>query len=116
MTAMTQASESDGKAGPIFHWLPSSVLGGLEVAALTVIQATPSLRHVVVAGDATGPSVALWREAGAEVRIFDPYVKSNGDLAGLVDSAETAAIYSLLALLSTEMPLAVGGLGGVAGQ
>ncbi len=36
--------------------------------------------------------VHLLREAGAEVRIFDPYVKSNGDLTGLlVDSVEMAA-------------------------
>jgi glycosyltransferase involved in cell wall biosynthesis len=68
---MTEAPEKNGKAGPIFHWLPSSLLGGLEVAALTVIQTTPSFRHVVVVGDVTGPAVALWREAGAEVVQLD---------------------------------------------
>ncbi len=52
---------------PIYHWLPSSQLGGIEVAALTVIQATPGLRHVVLAGDVAGPAAGLWREAGAEV-------------------------------------------------
>jgi len=37
--------------------------------------------------------VHLLREAGAEVRVFDPYVKNTGDLAGLLsDSVEAAAI------------------------
>ena len=36
--------------------------------------------------------VHLLREAGAEVRVFDPYVKQNGDLDGLLaDSVEAAA-------------------------
>lgn len=52
---------------PLFHWVPSSALGGIEIAALTLIQAAPELRHVVVSGDISGPAVALWREAGAEV-------------------------------------------------
>lgn len=52
---------------PLFHWVPSSALGGIEMAALTLIQVTPERRHVVVTGDAHGPAVALWREAGAEV-------------------------------------------------
>jgi glycosyltransferase involved in cell wall biosynthesis len=42
-------------------------LGGIEMAALTLIQAAPELRHVVATADAKGPAVALWREAGAEV-------------------------------------------------
>lgn len=52
---------------PLFHWVPSSALGGIEMAALTLIQAAPELRHVVATGDISGPAVALWREAGAEV-------------------------------------------------
>lgn len=52
---------------PLFHWVPSSALGGIEMAALTLIQVTPKFRHVVATGDANGPAVALWREAGAEV-------------------------------------------------
>lgn len=51
----------------LFHWLPSSELGGIEMAALTLIQVRPELSHVIVAGDVSGPAVALWREAGAEV-------------------------------------------------
>ena len=51
----------------IYHWLPSSALGGIEMAALTLIQIAKDRRHVVVAGDVKGPAVALWREAGAEV-------------------------------------------------
>lgn len=65
-------SQSDRIARPqIFHWLPSSLLGGLEMAALTIIQTTPDHKHVVVIGDATGPAVELWREAGAEVVLID---------------------------------------------
>ncbi len=52
---------------PLFHWVPSSALGGIEMAALTLIQAAPELRHVVATGEEKGPAVALWREAGAEV-------------------------------------------------
>jgi glycosyltransferase involved in cell wall biosynthesis len=52
---------------PIFHWLPSSELGGIEVAALTLMQTTPDVRHVVATADISGPAVALWRQAGAEV-------------------------------------------------
>jgi glycosyltransferase involved in cell wall biosynthesis len=51
----------------IHHWVPSSQLGGIEMAALTLIQVTPELRHVVATGDENGPAVALWREAGSEV-------------------------------------------------
>jgi len=51
----------------LVHWVPSSALGGIEMAALTLIQMVPTMRHVVATGDATGPAVSLWREAGAEV-------------------------------------------------
>lgn len=51
----------------LVHWVPSSALGGIEMAALTLIQMTPNLRHIVVTGDASGPASELWREAGAEV-------------------------------------------------
>lgn len=55
----------------LFHWLPSSELGGIEVAALTLIQATPGERHVVAVADISGPAVPLWRQAGAEVVHID---------------------------------------------
>lgn len=51
----------------IFHWVPSSQLGGIEMAALTLIQESPQHTHVVAAGDISGPAVDLWRGAGAEV-------------------------------------------------
>lgn len=51
----------------IFHWIPSSQLGGIEIAALTLIQESPQHAHVVAAGDISGPAVDLWRGAGAEV-------------------------------------------------
>jgi glycosyltransferase involved in cell wall biosynthesis len=51
----------------IHHWLPSSALGGIEMAALTLIQVTPDVRHVVATGEVSGPAVELWRAAGAEV-------------------------------------------------
>ena len=51
----------------LVHWVPTSALGGIEMAALTLIQMTPAIRHVVAAGDTSGPAAALWREAGAEV-------------------------------------------------
>lgn len=55
------------KSGTLVHWVPSSALGGIEIAMLTLIEASPSIRHVVATGDASGPAVALWRSAGAEV-------------------------------------------------
>lgn len=51
----------------IFHWVPSSQLGGIEMAALTLIQESPQHTHVVAAGDISGPAVEMWRGAGAEV-------------------------------------------------
>lgn len=51
----------------IFHWVPSSQLGGIEMAALTLIQESPQHTHVVAAGDISGPAVDLWQGAGAEV-------------------------------------------------
>lgn len=51
----------------LFHWVPSSALGGIEMAALTIIQAIPEATHVIATGDSTGPATALWRDAGAEV-------------------------------------------------
>ncbi len=49
------------------HWLPTSALGGIETAALTLIRQARDIRHVIVTGDASGPAALLWREAGAEV-------------------------------------------------
>lgn len=51
----------------IFHWIPSSELGGIEMAALTLMQESPQYVHVVATGDASGPAVAMWRDEGAEV-------------------------------------------------
>ena len=51
----------------LFHWIPSSELGGIEMAALTLIQESPRQAHVVAVGDASGPAAGLLREAGAEV-------------------------------------------------
>ena len=60
--------ESDAvNRSQLFHWVPSSALGGIEMAALTLIQAAPELRHLVATGDMNGPAIALWRNAGAEV-------------------------------------------------
>lgn len=53
--------------GTIFHWVPSSQLGGIEMAALTLIQESPQHTHVVAIGNISGPAVDLWRGAGAEV-------------------------------------------------
>lgn len=51
----------------IFHWIPSSELGGIEMAALTLIQESPQHAHVVATGDISGPAVAMWQGAGAKV-------------------------------------------------
>ncbi len=67
MTSPASSSCDNGETSPLFHWLPSSELGGIEVAALTLMQATPDERHVVAVADISGPAVALWRQAGAEV-------------------------------------------------
>lgn len=71
MNNVNKSQPKHGARPQVFHWLPSSVLGGLEMAALTIIQASPDHKHVVVTGDATGPAVELWREAGAEVVLID---------------------------------------------
>ncbi len=55
------------KEEAIVHWLPTSALGGIEMAALTLIQMTPLSQHVVATGDDSGPAAALWRDAGAKV-------------------------------------------------
>jgi glycosyltransferase involved in cell wall biosynthesis len=65
---MTKSHPHESFSGAnLVHWVPSSALGGIEMAALTLIQMTPTMRHVVVTGDASGPAADLWREAGAEV-------------------------------------------------
>jgi glycosyltransferase involved in cell wall biosynthesis len=51
----------------LYHWTPSSALGGIEMAALAFVQAVPEATHVIATGDLSGPAVPLWREAGAEV-------------------------------------------------
>lgn len=71
MNNVEKSPPEHGALPQVFHWLPSSLLGGLEMAALTIIQTTPDHNHVVVTGDATGPAVELWREAGAEVVPID---------------------------------------------
>jgi len=55
------------KSDTLVHWVPSSALGGIEIAMLTLIEATPSVKHVVATGDASGPAAPLWKAAGAEV-------------------------------------------------
>lgn len=67
MKSLGQVEPEAENRPQLFHWVPSSNLGGIEMAALTLIQSTPERRHIVVTGDGHGPSVALWREAGAEV-------------------------------------------------
>jgi glycosyltransferase involved in cell wall biosynthesis len=67
MKSLGQVKPEAENRPQLFHWVPSSNLGGIEMAALTLIQVRPDRRHVVVAGDVSGPAVALWREAGAEV-------------------------------------------------
>lgn len=67
MTPHEPVEPASASRPPMFHWVPSSALGGIEMAALTLIQAAPELKHVVATGEAKGPAVALWREAGAEV-------------------------------------------------
>lgn len=71
MNTVTKSQPDRGGRPQVFHWLPSSFLGGLEMAALAIIQTTPDHKHVVVTGDATGPAVDLWRDAGAEVVLVD---------------------------------------------
>lgn len=51
----------------LFHWIPSSRLGGIEIAALTLIRSSPGVKHVVATAEISGPAVSLWRHAGAEV-------------------------------------------------
>lgn len=56
-----------GEKTSLAHWSPTSALGGIEMAALTLIQQTRGVRHLVATGDDSGPAAALWREAGADV-------------------------------------------------
>ncbi len=67
MNLLGQVNPDAENRPQLSHWVPSSALGGIEMAALTLIQATPELRHVVATGDMNGPALAMWRDAGAEI-------------------------------------------------
>lgn len=67
MKSLGQIEPDAANRRQLFHWVPSSALGGIEIAALTLIQAAPELSHLVATGDMNGPAVALWRDAGAEI-------------------------------------------------
>jgi len=68
-----QDHSSAANQASLTHWSPTSALGGIEMAALTLIQQARDIRHVVATGDATGPAADLWREAGAEVVQVDEW-------------------------------------------
>lgn len=50
----------------VVHWIPDALLGGCEIALLTLLNGSREHRHVILT-DREGPACALWREAGAEV-------------------------------------------------
>lgn len=57
-----------GNVRPVLvHWIPTSALGGLEVAMLTFLRESPELEHTIVTGEASGPAVELWRATGATI-------------------------------------------------
>lgn len=92
---------------PLYHWLPSSELGGIEVAALTVMQSTPWIRHVVLVGDIAGPAAGLWREAGAEVILLAGWSSPLGLRWGREWRRFVAkhAVRQLIAWSPTRLPL-----------
>jgi glycosyltransferase involved in cell wall biosynthesis len=51
----------------LVHWIPTSALGGLEVALLTFLREAPELEHTIVTGEASGPMADLWRASGAKI-------------------------------------------------
>jgi len=51
----------------VVHWMPTSDLGGLEVALLTFLREAAEVDHTIVTGEASGPAAELWRAAGAIV-------------------------------------------------
>lgn len=70
MMPFRQGDPPKGEKPTLIHWLPSSSLGGIEMAALTLMQTAVRVRHVVAVGDADGPAVDMWRDAGAEVLLI----------------------------------------------
>lgn len=51
----------------LVHWIPTSDLGGLEVALLTFLRESAEIDHIIVTGVASGPAADLWRAAGATI-------------------------------------------------
>jgi glycosyltransferase involved in cell wall biosynthesis len=47
--------------------MPTSDLGGLEVALLTFLRESAEVDHIIVTGEASGPATGLWRAAGATI-------------------------------------------------
>lgn len=78
MNAPGSLEDTASHRAPLFHWVPSAALGGIEMAALTLVRASSELRHVIVTGDAGGPAVALWRAAGAEVILLPGWPNALG--------------------------------------
>jgi glycosyltransferase involved in cell wall biosynthesis len=64
--ASTINQYGDGRP-ELVHWIPTSALGGLEVALLTFLREAPELEHTIVTGEASGPMADLWRASGATV-------------------------------------------------
>ena len=43
----------------VVHWMPTSDLGGLEVALLTFLREAAEVDHTIVTGEASGPAAEL---------------------------------------------------------
>lgn len=64
---MSQVARHVSPKRKLYHWSPTSFLGGTEMAALTLIQQSPEIEHVVITGDKSGPAAPLWEQASAQV-------------------------------------------------
>lgn len=67
MTITSGLHHRCGVRPALVHWMPTSALGGLEVALLTFVRESPELEHTIVTGEASGPAAELWRAAGATI-------------------------------------------------
>lgn len=112
----------------LHHWIPDAVLGGCEIALLTLIKGAPGCRHIILT-DRPGPAVQLWETAGAKVvfiggwsgspfawaKIFRNKLQderpqalmawSPSRLPWLHEAASKAGVSRLLVHLGTNIPL-----------
>ena len=112
MTSPASSSCDNGETSPLFHWLPSSELGGIEVAALTLMQAIANSSYIPA--KELGPHIPQFNTKGrlqvgmdADITVFDPKtVKANAtwdDVAALNDGFQHTLVNGVFILKDGEI-------------